>query len=292
MRVPNSPTTVLNRLQTHFDNLTRAERQLVNSLQENYPVSGLGSITTVAGKAGVSAPTVARLVQKIGFRGFAEFQTALRDELEARITGPIAKHDNWAGAAPTEHLLNRFTDAVLDNIRQTLSQVDHTAFDATCDLFADTGRHLFIAGGRVTRMVADYLFLHMQVIRPAVTNVQSISNAWPHYLLNMEEGDVLAIFDIRRYENSTLRLAEMAHERGARIILFTDQWRSPVDKFAEHSFGVHIEVPSAWDSSVGTLLLVETIIAAVETRTWDETRDRMHKLEGMFDQTRLFRKFK
>ena len=290
--MPETSSSVLDMLRDQFDGLTRAERQLVNSLRENYPVSGLGSITTVATKAGVSAPTVARLVQKIGFHGFGDFQAALRSELEARITNPIAKHNNWARKAPTEHILNRFSTSALDNIRQSLANIDHTAFDATCDLLADTDRHLFIAGGRITRMVADYLFLHMQVIRPNVTNVQAISNAWPHYLLNMKSGDVLALFDIRRYENSTLRLAEMAKERGATIILFTDQWRSPVDKMADHSFGSHIEVPSAWDSSLATVLLIETIIAAVETRTWDETSERMQTLEDMFDRTRLFRKFK
>ena len=51
-------------------------------------------------------------------------------------------------------------------------------------MLSDPDRHLFIAGGRITRMLADYFFLHMQVIRPNVTNVQSISNTWPHYLLN------------------------------------------------------------------------------------------------------------
>jgi DNA-binding MurR/RpiR family transcriptional regulator len=290
--VVQKSASVTDLLTEKFDSLTRAERQLAGSLQENYPVSGLGSITNVASKAGVSAPTVARLVQKLGFAGFAEFQASLRDELEARISNPIAKHDSWAGKAPTEHILNRFTDAVLDNIRQSLAQIDHEAFDRTCDLLADTDRHLFIAGGRITRMMADYFFLHMQVIRPDVTNIQSISNAWPHYLLNMKQGDVLALFDIRRYENSTLRLAEMAKERGAHIILFTDQWRSPVDKIADHSFGVHGEVPSAWDSSATTLLLIETMIASVETRTWSDTKQRMQTLEEMFDRTRFFRKFK
>jgi len=275
-----------------FDSFTRAERQLAGSLQENYPVSGLGSITSVASKAGVSAPTVARLVQKLGFGGFAKFQSSLRKELEARISNPITKHDSWAGKAPTGHILNRFTDAVLDNIRQSLAQIDHKAFDQTCRLLSDTDRHLFIAGGRITRMMADYFFLHMQVIRPNVTNIQSISNAWPHYLLNMHEGDVLALFDIRRYENSTLRLAEMARERGAHIILFTDQWRSPVDKIADHCFGVHVEVPSAWDSSATTLLLIETMIASIETQTWSDTKQRMQTLEEMFDRTRFFRKFK
>ena len=62
-------TSISERLQDRFDSLTRAERQLVAVITENYPVSGLGSITSLAERAQVSTPTVARLVQKIGFKG-------------------------------------------------------------------------------------------------------------------------------------------------------------------------------------------------------------------------------
>jgi len=73
--------------------------------------------------------------------------------------------------------------------------------------------------------------------------------------------------------------------------LFTDQWRSPIHSFAEVVFSSRIVVPSAWDSVATTLLLVETIISAVQDLTWDETRDRMENLEDIFDKTKLFRKF-
>jgi DNA-binding MurR/RpiR family transcriptional regulator len=38
------------------------------------------------------------------------------------------------------------------------------------------------------------------------------------------------VFDIRRYENQSLTMGEMAHNRGAKLVLFTDQWRSPLDR--------------------------------------------------------------
>ncbi len=286
-----SSDTVADRLQSTFDDLTRAERQLADSILENYPVSGLGTITTVAQAADVSTPTVARMVQKLGYKGFAEFQAALRHELEAKITGPIAKYDTWAADAPEGHILNRFAEAVTSNIRQTLAQVDTESFDQSCAMLADPARAIYVVGGRITRSLADYFFLHMQVIRPNVTHIQSISNAWPHYLLDLNEGDIVVVFDIRRYENSTLKLAEMAREKGARIILFTDQWRSPVAKYADHSFSSRIIVPSAWDSLVAPMLLLETMIAGVQEQSWDETRPRMEALEEMFDRTRFFRKF-
>ncbi len=283
--------TVADAINQAFHSLTRAERQLANKILENHPVSGLGTITQIAEKSGVSPPTIVRMVKKLGFKGFPEFQTELRRELEAKITGPIAKHDNWAQKAPNSHILNRFAEAVIDNIRQSLGQIETESFDAGCKLLSDTQYPLYIVGGRITRALADYLFLHMQVIRKGVTHIQPISNSWPHYFLDVKKGDVLVIFDVRRYENSTLKLSEMAHERGAQIILFTDQWRSPVEKFSKHCFSAKIVVPSAWDSTVGLLLLVETFIAAIQELTWPETRARMEELEDMFDRTRFFRKF-
>ncbi len=286
-----SSDTIAERLQKSFASLTRAERQLADSILENYPVSGMGTITIVARNADVSTPTVARMVQKLGFKGFPDFQAALRRELRDKVSDPIAKRASWAGAAPDEHILNRFTEAVIGNIRQSLGQVDVETFEQSCAWLADLDRAVFVVGGRITRSLADYFFLHMQVARPKVTHIQSISNAWPHYLLDMKKDDVLVVFDVRRYENSTLKLAEMAAERGARIILFTDQWCSPVSKFADRYFSSRIVVPSAWDSMIAVQLLLETVIAEVQERNWPVTRQRMQSLEDMFDRTRLFRKF-
>jgi DNA-binding MurR/RpiR family transcriptional regulator len=283
--------TISDRIQQKLDDLTRAERQLALSILENYPASGLGPLTALAKDANVSVPTVARMVQKLGYKGYPDFQAELREELRAKVKNPIAKHDMWAEAAPSEHLLNRFTDAVMDNIRLTLSQINPAEFDAACGLVADQSRHLFIIGGRITHTLAEYFYLHMQVIRPNLTHVQSTSNTWPHYLLNAKKGDVFVIFDVRRYENNTLKLAEMAHARGAQIILFTDQWRSPVHHLADISLSCRIVVPSAWDSAATTMLLIETMISSVQNLNWGETKERMETLEVMFDQTKLFRKF-
>ncbi len=283
--------TISDRIQHQLDALTRAERQLALSILEDYPASGLGPLTALAKGANVSVPTVARMVQKLGFKGYPDFQTQLRGELRDSAKSPLAKHETWAGAAPSEHILNRFTDAVIDNIRSTLAHLNPAAFDEACALVADQSRHLYIVGGRITHTLADYLFMHMQVIRPNLTHVRSTSNTWPHYLLNANEGDVFVIFDVRRYENNTLKLAQMARARGARIVLFTDQWRSPVHRLADVSLTCRIIVPSAWDSAATTMLLVETMISAVQTLNWESTKDRMQELEEMFDSTKLFRKF-
>ncbi|MFD2740311.1 MurR/RpiR family transcriptional regulator [Sulfitobacter aestuarii] len=284
--------TIAERIQNHLDKkLTRAERQLAHAILENYPASGLGPLSALARSAEVSGPTVLRMVQKLGLSGYPEFQAALREELSAKAQNPIAKYDTRAEGLPSDHVLNRFTEAVTDNIRHSLAQIEPEAFDAACALIADPSRGVHIVGGRISHTIAEYLYLHMQVIRPGVSHIQSTSNTWPHHLLDALAGDVFVIFDMRRYENNTLKLAEMAHDRGAKIILFTDQWRSPVHALADICLSSRIVVPSAWDSLVTPMLLVETMISAVQDILWQDTRHRMEVLEDMFDQTKLFRKF-
>jgi DNA-binding MurR/RpiR family transcriptional regulator len=283
--------TVAERMRGKFESLTRAERQLANAMLANYPVLGLGSITAVAEASGVSTPTVVRMAKKIGFDGFPEMQAALRAELEATISNPITKYDRWAENAPDTHILNRFADAITENLRQTLRQISPEEFSAVAALLSDRRRGVYVVGGRITRSLADYFFTHMQVIRNGMTLIAANSNTWPHYVLNMRPGDVLVAFDVRRYEHGILRLAEMAASKDVTLVLFTDQWGSPAAKHAAHSFHARIEAPSAWDSSVVTLFIVEALIAAVQNATWQETKERMRTLEELFDQMKMFRKF-
>ncbi len=283
--------TVAERIRDLFESLTRAERQLADAILENYPVSGMGSITAVAKRADVSTPTVARMARKLAYDGFPQMQGALRSEVEATISSPIAKHDHWAQHAPDTHILNRFADAVRDNMRQSLRQIDPATFNAVTDLLCDETRDLYFVGGRITRPLADYFFTHMQVIRPGVTAITPNANSWPHYVLNMKKGDILIAFDIRRYEHNIMRLARMAAARDVKLILFTDQWGSPALKHAAHTFRSRIEVPSPWDSSVVTMFIIEALIAAVHNNNWDANKERLKTLEDLFDETRLFKKF-
>jgi DNA-binding MurR/RpiR family transcriptional regulator len=285
-----SNTTIAELIRASMRVLTRAERQLANALMANYPVAGLTSITELAKTANVSTPTVLRMAKKIGFSGFPEFQSALRRELEATLSNPIAKHDRWAIDVPEGHILNRFASATIDNLQTSLQHIDYKMFDKVSSLLADHDSSVHIVGGRITHAIADYLFTHLQVIRKDVHMLPASSGLWPHHLLNMNKGDVLVVFDIRRYEADLVKLAELAQERGTRVVLFTDQWMSPISTSAVHSFNLRIEVPSGWDSAVATLFMVEALIASVENNLWPQTSSRMSELEALFDATKRFRK--
>lgn len=282
--------TVRELIREHYTTLTQSERKFAQSLLDSYPAAGLASITAVAANAGVSTPTVARMVQKLGFKGYPQFHQALLRELEAKVSGPTQRRANWASEAPETHHLNRFAEAVTQNIEQTFSNIDSKRFDAAAAQLADTRHGLYIVGGRITRALADYAFTHFQAVRERVTHMTASSATWPHYVLDMAAGDTLLMFDIRRYESNLQRLAQIARDRDVRVILITDQWVSPVADLADQTFSCWVEIPSAWDSNVATMMLLEALIAAVQEQSWPRTRDRYERLDELFDATRLFDK--
>ncbi|WP_209597929.1 MurR/RpiR family transcriptional regulator [Ruegeria sp. HKCCSP351] len=280
---------VKQRIQEELDDLTRSERQLASVLLQDYPMTGLQSITKLAAAAQVSTPTVIRMARKLGFDGFPALQDALREEVAAQIKKPISKRDAWVVDDEAEHPTTRFAQAVWTNMRHTLERLDKEMFDTVAQLLANTDRHLYVVGGRITRSNADYLFNHMQIIRPNVTMLGNSANVWPQYLLDMDETSVLVIFDIRRYEAYLEKLAQVASSRGVTVILFTDQWGSPIGKTANYTFHALVEAPSSWDSTIALQLISETLIAEVQEARWEESKERIEELERFFSSTRIFR---
>ncbi len=148
-------------------------------------------------------------------------------------------------------------------------------------LLADRANSIHLLGGRFTDAIALYTYMHLRVLRPRVLHVSGPPLSWSEYLLDMDRHAVVLVFDIRRYQDDVIAFAEEAAGRGARVVLVTDQWLSPIAGVAEHVLAVRIEVPSAWDSSAALLTLMEALIARVNDRTWPQLQGRIADLERL-----------
>ena len=287
-----SGPTIADLIRAHFNEFKPAERKIANHLLGNYPMAGLTSITELSAACQVSTPTVMRTLGRIGFTSFTRFQKALKQELAETLSDPIAKHGLWATGTPREHVLNRAAEAVVANLRDTMNHVSYDSFNQVVELLCDPGRAVHLVGGRITHAFSDYLATHLEVIRRGVRQLPASAGLWPHHLLDMAAGDVLLVFDVRRYELDLQGLARVAADKGGEVVLFTDQWLSPIAEYAGHSFPVHTEAASGWDSGVATLFLIEALVTAVESRLWDGASERMNELERIFDRTGRFRRLK
>jgi DNA-binding MurR/RpiR family transcriptional regulator len=91
---------------------------------------------------------------------------------------------------------------------------------------------------------------------------------------------VLVLFDFRRYEPDSRALAEECAEVGAKIILVTDRWLSPISGIADVVLPVQVDaVAAAYDSLVPALAVVEVLVAGVLAASGDDAERRMSRFE-------------
>ncbi|MEX0623899.1 MAG: MurR/RpiR family transcriptional regulator [Saccharospirillum sp.] len=272
--------TVAELIHRKLDSLTPSERKVARLLLTNYPVLGLDSLARFAEKAEVSHPTILRFVSKLGISGYPRFQEQLRDELNARLKSPLAKSQPEIRATPGKRdFQERYTEAVCQNIRHSMDSIPAAEFDSILALLGDTTQSVFLLGGRFTDSIATHTYMHLRALRAKVSHVTGLPVSWSEYLLDMDKTCVLLVFDIRRYQQEVVVFAEEAQRRGAQVVLVTDQWLSPISRFAQHVLVAHVEAPSNWDSLTAINVMMETFIAALSNRSWGQLEDRIGDLE-------------
>lgn len=288
--MPSTAISIQSQLRSALPKLTPTERQLATHILSNFPVTVLGTVAAVARAASVSNPTVVRLVQKLGYSGYPEFQAALHDELGEKLASPIAKHDKWINDPSNEPVAYRFANKLVDNLTQTLNQMDPKVLEGTIKLLADPDRSVYTLGGRLTLSMADYLSTTLKVMRGNVIPLSAMPNSWPPALLDMKPGDVLVAYDIRRYEPRIVQLVELASEQGVEVVLITDRWVSPAAPHAHFLLPCFIEVPSALDTIAPLMALTEILLAGVQEQRWEATSERLERLEELYERTRIFKR--
>jgi DNA-binding MurR/RpiR family transcriptional regulator len=262
-----------------IDVMPAGERRAAHTLVSNYPLIGLRTVAEFAAAAGVSSPTILRFVARLGFQNYPEFQSALQEELAAQVQSPASR--TLGPSAPSGDAASPLVEAMLDNMRQTFRHLPQRQIDEVAARLAERRGHMYLVGGRFTDPLARYLAAHLAILRPNVFHLAGQESIWRDRLIDMGKRDVLVIFDIRRYQDSLVRFAEKAHQRGVQIVLFTDQWLSPIARVARHVIAGRTAVPSAWDSSAALFAVVETVIGAVTGRLEAAGAQRIREIEGL-----------
>jgi DNA-binding MurR/RpiR family transcriptional regulator len=100
-------------------------------------------------------------------------------------------------------------------------------------------------------------------------------------LIDMRKGDVLVVFDYRRYQADTIESARVASTQSCNVVLFTDPWLSPASAFARQVLVTSVETVGPFDSLVGSTAVVEAMVAAVLNRLGPRAQARMQRLDRL-----------
>ena len=261
----HSSETIVNVVSRHMGKLTASERKVGRAFLAAYPIAGLETVGQLAERAKVSGPTVMRFVTKLGFDGYLDFQQALHREIQEKLSSSLTLMDRQP-AEPEEEILSFSLAKFCRELRTTFGELPPAEFRAVTEMLSDKRRPVLCTGGRFSQVLAFYLSVHLNMMRPGCRYVGASPTPRFDELIDVDKRAVVIVFDYRRYQNSTIDFARRAAQRGASIVLFTDPWLSPIAGFARIVLTSSVEAPSAFDSLVPALATVEAVIAALSLR--------------------------
>ncbi|MFB7462635.1 MurR/RpiR family transcriptional regulator [Streptomyces sp. NPDC056224] len=186
---------------------------------------------TLADRAQVSPPTASRLFRRLGFEGFAEFQAVVRADAREHERSRLRE---FVTTSPEDEPpnVNRAAEELRAGLGSTLSVVNEPLLALIAGLLAD-GDRVWGLGGSLSELAADYLVRQLAALRPGVARVPDTPAARARVLVDLGPSDLIVAYDFRRYADSTARFVHAARSRGARLILVTDAWESPLAEQAE-----------------------------------------------------------
>jgi DNA-binding MurR/RpiR family transcriptional regulator len=262
--------------------LSASERKLAQVLLAFYPVAGLESLTRFAERAGVSPATVTRFITKLGLRGYPEFQDSLREELQARLSSPLARIELAAPGDLSESVLHDSFATFEHSLRASLDMISKHDFDAVVGLLSDPRRRILAVGGRVSAFLARYLASQLHLIRPGVELIGPERSNPSDHLVDIGRRDVLVVYDYRRYQSDTINSARAAAAHGSTVVLVTDPWLSPAAASAKYVLVTDVHTTVApFDSMVSGAALTEALIAGVLAQLGESAHVRMRRLDEL-----------
>ena len=259
--------------------LTRSDLKVARALLSNYPAAGLNTVAHLAQAAGVSNPTVVRFVGRLGFDGYPDFQKTLLGEVQERMSSPLSMMVAGKGAVPPENLYHESMRSAAHAVEAAMTMLPSAGFDAAADLVADPAYGVHCIGGRFSGYLAGMLWSHLKQLRPGCHWVKGARADQVDALVDLGKRDLVIAYDYRRYQFDTIRFAQTAARQGAKVVLFTDPWASPIAGVADVILTAPVESLSPFDTMVPALAQTEALIAALTTRLAGRSRGRIEKME-------------
>jgi DNA-binding MurR/RpiR family transcriptional regulator len=186
-----------------------------------------------------------------------------------RIRDPAA-HDS----------LNTHLQLELGNVQNTLGEIDQVALADVVEHLADPSRRLFVLSGDASRGVAAQFVGDLSALRAGVTMVDGNDVAVRRTVALMEEDDVLVTIDLRRYDRWLVDASRTAAKAGVWTVSIADSVLSPVAACAQRTLVVAAAGAGPFDSHVGTLALMNVLVAGAAIKLREVATDRLDRAEA------------
>lgn len=259
--------------------LTPTERRIAQAVLTDPTLLAFGTVSDLANHVGTSRPSIIRFATKLGFEGYSDLQTWIRDDLARQLSSPsqrIRRQDGSLGPIRTE---------IANAVRTNLEALDQTRLDTLAEPIT-RARRVWILTGETSRAGAHALHSGLSMVRPDVRLVEEHDTG--RDLASAAPGDVAIVFDFARYRRNSIVAARALADLGVTIVAITDGPLSPLASLTQTWCQLTIPAVGPFDSSVPAVLAAELIVVRVVQHLGDDARDRIDRLEQLWQSTGTF----
>ncbi len=275
--------TVRSLIDRHLAEFSASDTRVARSILERYPVSALGGIEDIARQSSVSAPTVTRFVKRLGFKRFADFQRAIRLEVQDNEVSPLAlfkKHQSKpARSSNPDRLL---VEDIAESLNRLLATPTQRALDKAADVLGSAKARIYLLGGRWSSAAAQYAAFQLTSLRGEIhVLAPQASGLVEDRIADFSKRDVLVAYDFRRYQPETIAFCQTAKQRGVKLVLFTDLDLSPIADIADVVIPVTVECTSPLETLSIAIAATDAMLARLVRKFGAQASRRMAMLETL-----------
>ncbi len=263
------------RIDHNISEFSPSDTQIATYLLAHLEEAPLLTGTELAIQLELSASSITRFAQRLGFEGYPDLRRAMRRDLREQQAPSVPDSKEglfatyWTREKQNLEELSRISDDLLENFCETLA----------------TTEQIWILGSRSNYGHAVLTHELLSGVRNGVHLLESKSTISPEILLETKPNDTLLVFATRRYAQATTQIATALKSRGAKILLITDNGNSPL---VPHATQI-IRVPSQAINQYGATGLISSLAHLLVIGTAQRTEpSRRQQLEQLLEEFNVF----
>jgi DNA-binding MurR/RpiR family transcriptional regulator len=283
--VQNGPRTIEAAVAEHYERLSPSQRRVIDRLLMDTRYGAMTSAPELAVEVGVSESTVTRAAQALGYAGYPELRSHLRDRLvgtvpdriEASVAGLRSGQDTSPDAVAIRVMLE---DA--ESVRATAEDLDRVAFSTVVDKLLAAQR-VYVFGARGSHGLALMLSIGLRLLLPDVQLLGYGVGDLPDQLLGLGPRHCIVAISFRRVDRATVGVLKQARASGATTIGLVDSLSSPVARVANQRLVARLGPLRLMPSYAAGASLVNALTTAVSLRVRKKVPD-LRLAERLWDE--------
>ena len=273
-------------IQTQYTRLSKGQKLIAQYILNNYDKVAFMTACKLGETVGVSESTVVRFANALGYSGYPKLQAALQELIKNKLT-TVQRVEMANDYSDENTILNKILKGDIDNIRETLEEIDGEAFQEAVSRLLKA-RKIYILGMRTSFVVAQYLGFYLGIILDNVHTVRMDMGDAFEQIVRIGEDDVVIAFSFPRYSKKSFQLVKYAKEKGANVISITDSLFAPIASVSDNTLIVKSNMASFVDSLVPAMSVANALAVAVGMKEKEDIKEHFDDLEQMWDKYGMF----